>query len=247
MTEYKADDLVRCKWKISDNCFAKAIDSGPNIKEDSFVIASINSDIVLIYTGYEEYIQNCGIKITEIACGNLNINRRFKDFVYFRSSNVDIISKLEERPKLIGEIVNIKSELNSDNLVKMYKTNSNLTSKNQIIGRYYSIYNNSYYYAFLVDDNYTGDSNKVESVDIIDYGMLEIYLGKKCAYIDQSGFTADNTNLQKTEGMNCANKYCKVHCPYVSEPNCSNGIFLCYSCRTNPITYTLLVSSNTKE
>lgn len=72
------------------------------------------------------------------------------------------------------------------------------------------------------------------------YGFDPKYLGEFGVFIEGEHIVGPGKPFMPL-GMSCFNPACREFSPWVDEPNFPNNIFLCYSCRTNPITKSLLV------
>lgn len=129
----------------------------------------------------------------------------------------DIISKYS--PKKNGEMVSARG------------------AKFKIIGKYFD--GISYKYATIYELGTSNEYFETEPINEYNKRLYEIddkFLWQRFVILTQAELEPEQKN---STGMNCMNPSCRVECPYVDQPNCPNNVFMCFGCRSNPITYSV--------
>lgn len=129
-----------------------------------------------------------------------------------------------------------------------------------IIGRVFGTVNNIYLYAITNGDyvfgNYASSiSSAREGLSCYAFFEGEVTLrvihnkdrefqegisdDTKFIYVRESDITSPlgQEVTIPAKPMQCRNRYCGEFFPWADKPNCPNDVFMCYSCRTNPMTY----------
>lgn len=151
------------------------------------------------------------------------------------------IIRLVNRPKNIGDNVNVSCLIYDDKINKICKPNSSgsVLHNLEIIG---VRFNKSFWeYEYSVKLPPDSPAGIVLQEDLNIWGIEnDKFVGSLFTLVLKSEIVVSQTAPYKI-GMNCMNKYCREFCPLVDSPNCPNDIFLCYRCRTNPMTYIIVV------
>ncbi len=225
--EVDIDDIVTIKYE--DN------------SEHRFLVIGKQSRHLIIkdYSDISKYIL---IEITEDECRAYNINRKFlhQTAIPFLYTNKDSFANIS-KPKRIGDKVKVISQVSDKGEILALRDNKNCNGAIQdleIVGRCFLSKEMTWDYMLLLpSDSQTGF---ILDQTFHDYGV-EKYYGHVGIPVTEEYFIMSEDKPKVISGLHCANKYCRTHCPYVSETNCPNNIFLCWSCRDNPMTYAMMV------
>lgn len=142
-----------------------------------------------------------------------------------------------DRPKKIGDKVNLSCSMYQGSLTKMNQPNhtGSVIKEFAIIGRRFNQAHWQYEYAVAIPSN-AATGVRISEEDIVVYDMDPSLKGS----LFQGVLTSEIPLALPTPvkiGMSCFNQNCKVYCEWVDQPNCPNDVFLCYGCRSNPVTY----------
>lgn len=153
----------------------------------------------------------------------------------------DKIVRVLHRPKMIGDSLSLSCSTLNGIIYRINQPNKGITIKEfEIIGR---IFNKSaWQYEYVVKipagstTGITLTASDLEEYNIEDTSLIGcLFQGVLTSEIAMS-------TTAPPRGLSCMNRYCRTFCPWVDDPNCPNGVFLCYSCKNNPVTYDIVMS-----
>ena len=97
-----------------------------------------------------------------------------------------------------------------------------------------------YYYALhLPKGSNTGAILDPISIWFHNYSIDRKFTNEVIGFVNED-FIVKRAAPQKS-AMICMNKHCRAEAPYADSPNCPNGVFMCFSCRNNPVTYAIVM------
>lgn len=151
------------------------------------------------------------------------------------------ISRVVHRPKSIGDSLNLSCSTLNGIIYRINQPNKGITVKQfQIIGRIFNKSAWQYEYAVKIPAGSTAGITLTAS-DLEEYNIEDTSL---IGCLFQGVLTSEIAvaTASAPRGLSCMNRYCRTFCPWVDDPNCPNGVFLCYSCKNNPVTYDIVMS-----
>lgn len=155
--------------------------------------------------------------------------------------NANQISHLIYHPYQVGDKISLSCSINDGVIWRITRPNHQNTEIRQfeIIGR---IFNKTslvwqHEYAVLIPNGST-TGIVISPEDIVNWEIDPTLYGRLFQGVLRSEIISAKIT---SSGMNCMNPYCKIFAEWADQPNCPNGIFLCYGCKNNPITYALIV------
>lgn len=151
------------------------------------------------------------------------------------------IVRVLHRPKKIGDNLNLSCSTLNGIIYKINQPNKgNCIKQFEVIGMMFNKSAWQYEYAVKIPHGSIAGIVLTNS-DIEEYSIEDTSL-VGCLF--QGVLTSEIVMSSNTlpRGLSCMNRYCRTFCPWVDDSNCPNGVFLCYSCKTNPITYEIVMS-----
>lgn len=151
------------------------------------------------------------------------------------------ISRVIHRPKSIGDSLSLSCSILKGIIYRINQPNKGITvNQFEIIGRIFNKSAWQYEYAVKIPAGSTTGITLTAS-DLEEYNIEDTSL---IGCLFQGVLTSEiaMSTTAPPRGLSCMNRYCRTFCPLVDDPNCPNGVFLCYSCKNNPMTYDIVMS-----
>ncbi len=152
------------------------------------------------------------------------------------------INRIVHKPKSVGDSINVSCSIHNKIICQINQPNKgNCVKQFEIIGKVFNKSAWQYEYAIKIPYGSTAGIILSDS-DLECYGIRDTSL---IGSPFQGVLTSEIMMVEvpsPPRGLNCMNRYCRAFCPWVDDPNCPNGVFLCYSCKSNPTTYEIVMS-----
>lgn len=232
-------DFVTVQWNEADISFLRTPLKGnlpPSVHRIEGVVASVfsrNSILLIVRKSSRRYFNSDALMIDDayIAKYALPQYTHSQCGVWVDPAYVEEIVKPTFK---VGDSVELKTDGN--NLFPRDNPKALSIFRTKILGTKPHLENWETHYAVEWDCGY-----KAEVAPW--YNPLK-HANKRFHYAWASDFGLSGS---KVSGMNCMNRYCNERSPWAESANCPNGVYLCYSCRTNPITYSLVMSAHERN
>lgn len=134
--------------------------------------------------------------------------------------------------------INDTIEIRVENGTIMSPTGRGRIEAHKVIGLYPDLSNWELHYAMLWPNG-----SMVNNGLMLEWHISEEYRAKSFRSVKHTYVVGSAKNKHSANsGMSCMNRFCKEQFPYADGPNCPNNVFMCYSCRHNPVTYLLVMN-----
>lgn len=230
--EFEFDDIVKV------NCIFGYWTPQARMQECKAIVLKVEGH--LLWVAFEDKLKK-GILLTFDDCIKLGIPIECEGYYATQISK----GQATKQPTYkIGDMVSLYAKYNQDHVLvniceKPISTNCTIISL-PIIGKSFNDEDGKWDYEYCVSlpedaqtgfivDDYFSNLFEIDEKwkDTVAFMIYPEYV------IPQEEFVLKD---EKPLGMNCMNVYCNTFCEWVSEPNLPDGKFLCWECRTNPLT-----------